>query len=107
MQTFRPIIWADDPFLWTVAHSIPGTFARPHLKSFGAKKASSWIITSFMWSTGPVLPSAAAADPPVFQAECVEAFESSWVDRGSSSVTLANTSGVLPRMLVLIERPAW
>lgn len=46
-------------------------------------------------------------DPLSFQAECVAAYEASWIARGFSPVTMENESGVLARMLVLIGRPAW
>lgn len=47
------------------------------------------------------------ADPVAFQAQCVDAHESSWIARGFSPVTMENNSGVLARMLVLLGRPAW
>lgn len=47
------------------------------------------------------------ADPMVFQAECVAAYEASWVARGFSAVTIENESGLLQRALSLLGRPAW
>src|SRR5580693_9429137 len=49
----------------------------------------------------------ATADPRRFQQECVEAYLASWVARGFSPVTIENDSGVLERMLALLDRPAW
>lgn len=49
----------------------------------------------------------ARLDPEKFQSDCVDAYESSWVSRGFSLVTIENESGVLGRMLALIGRPAW
>lgn len=46
-------------------------------------------------------------DPMVFQADCLVAYEASWVARGFSAVTIENESGVLARALSLLGRPAW
>lgn len=55
----------------------------------------------------PVVATAAAVDPLVFQAECVEAFEASQIARGFSPVTMGNGAGVLARFLTLCGKPAW
>ena len=49
----------------------------------------------------------AVADPEAFQAQCVQAYEASWVARGFSPVTIENESGVLERVLAMLGRPAW
>jgi site-specific recombinase XerD len=46
-------------------------------------------------------------DPWRFQAECVDAYELSWVARGFSPLTIESDSGVLERMLAALGRPAW
>ena len=48
-----------------------------------------------------------AVDPEAFQAQCVQAYEASWVARGFSPVTIENESGVLERVLAMLGRPAW
>ena len=48
----------------------------------------------------------AVADPEAFQAQCVQAYEASWVARGFSPVTIENEAGVLPRFLGLSAREA-
>jgi len=55
----------------------------------------------------PVVATAAAVDPLVFQAECVKAFEASQIARGFSPVTMGNGAGVLARFLMLCGKPAW
>ena len=47
------------------------------------------------------------ADPQQFQDQCVEAYLASWTARGFSPVTIENDTGVLERMLALLDRPAW
>ncbi len=49
----------------------------------------------------------AVADPEAFQAQCVQAYEASWVARGFSPVTIENEAGVLERVLAMLGRPAW
>jgi integrase/recombinase XerD len=51
--------------------------------------------------------SAGTADPGRFQDECVQAYLASWTARGFSPVTIENDSGVLERVLALLDRPAW
>ena len=48
-----------------------------------------------------------AADPVVFQRECVDAFVASWRARGFSPVTIDNDIGLLERTLTALGRPAW
>jgi hypothetical protein len=48
-----------------------------------------------------------AADPVVFQRECVDAFVASWRARGFSPVTIDNDIGLLERTLAALGRPAW
>lgn len=48
-----------------------------------------------------------ASDPWRFQAECVEAFVTSWRVRGFSEVTIDNDVGLLERTLSALGRPAW
>jgi integrase/recombinase XerD len=53
-------------------------------------------------SRGPV-----AADPWEYQAECVDAFVTSWRARGFSPVTIDNDTGLLERTLKALGLPAW
>jgi integrase/recombinase XerD len=46
-------------------------------------------------------------DPWEYQAECVEAFVTSWRARGFSPVTIGNDIGLLERTLKALGRPAW
>ncbi len=55
----------------------------------------------------PAVSPAAPVDPARFQAECVQAYLTSWVARGFSPVTIETHSGVLERMLAALGRPAW
>lgn len=50
---------------------------------------------------------AVAADPVVFQRECVDAFVASWHARGFSPVTIDNDIGLLERTLTALGCPAW
>ncbi len=51
---------------------------------------------------------AVAADPVVFQRECVDAFVASWHARGFSPVTIDNDIGLLERTLTALGGcPAW
>lgn len=47
------------------------------------------------------------ADPLAFQADCVAAYEASWIARGFSPVTIENGVGLLGRALDLLGRTAW
>ena len=53
-------------------------------------------------SQGPL-----AADPWGYQAECVDAFVTSWRARGFSPVTIDNDTGLLERTLKALGLPAW
>jgi integrase/recombinase XerD len=57
--------------------------------------------------TGEVASVVESPDPERFQAECVEAFVSSWTARGFAESTIANDAGVLERMLAALGRPVW
>ena len=57
--------------------------------------------------TGDVAPVVQTRDPQRFQAECVDAFVTSWTARGFAESTIANDIGVLERMLAALGRPAW
>lgn len=48
-----------------------------------------------------------AADPVVFQANCLVAFEASQVARGFAQSSMDNGSAVLERFLAACDRPAW
>jgi site-specific recombinase XerD len=56
---------------------------------------------------GAVAAAVSGADLERFQAECVEAFVSSWTARGFSAVTIEKGTGVLERMLEALDRPVW
>ena len=56
---------------------------------------------------GAVVQQPLASDPWEFQAECVEAFVTSWRARGFSLVTIGNDIGLLERTLKALGRPAW
>ena len=48
-----------------------------------------------------------ATDPWEYQAECVDAFVTSWRVRGFSPVTIDNDTGLLERTLKALGLPAW
>jgi site-specific recombinase XerD len=48
-----------------------------------------------------------ATDPWEYQAECVDAFVTSWRARGFSPVTIDNDTGLLERTLKALGLPAW
>lgn len=56
---------------------------------------------------GEVVPTVEVLDPQLFQADCVEAFVSSWTARGFATSTIVNDAGVLERMLSALARPVW
>lgn len=56
---------------------------------------------------GQLAPASVPADPMAFQADCVDAFVTSWTARGFAATTIGNDAGLLDRMLAALGRPAW
>lgn len=56
---------------------------------------------------GQLAPAGLPAGPLAFQAECVDAFVTSWTARGFAATTIGNDAGLLDRMLTALGRLAW